>query len=466
MIALYSRVSTQEQNQHGYSIKEQQERLTAYCKSRGWTDYKHFTDGGFSGGNMNRPALQEMLRAIKHGTVARVIVYKLDRLSRSQKDTLELLEDVFLPNNVDFISMCENFDTSSPFGKAMIGMFSVFAQLEREQIRERVTIGREARAKGGKWHGGSVPPVGYDYTDGQLIINDFEALQVREIFKLYLEGHTFTEIATALNAKGWTHKYGTWQLQRVRCVLCNPVYIGMIRFAGQTSKGIHEPIIDDKTFEKASKMLSNKPIAKTYKRCPINVAYLVGKLYCGHCGARYTHTTSYSGRTQRVKKLHYYTCVNRLHAKQRGKSAKCDNISHRCDVLDAVVFDEMRKLSLEDVKRYRKELKTSDNVTSLQKELAKIEKQRSRLIDLYSLGSFDASELTSKIEPLTKSIHALEERITSSGKRTVKEMQTVINSISDALDHGEPAQIRQLIDALIDHIEINGEDIDIYWNFD
>ena len=136
------------------------------------------------------------------------------------------------------------------------------------------------------------------------------------------------------------------------------------------------------------------------------------------------------------------------------------------DAFDAVVFDELRKLSLEDVKRYRKEQKSPDNVTTLQRELAKIEKQRSRLIDLYSLGNFDASELTSKIEPLTKTIHALEEQIASSGKRTMNEMQTVINSISDALDHGDPVQIRQLIDALIDHIEINDEDLVIYWNFD
>ena len=103
MIALYSRVSTAEQAREGYSIGEQQERLTAYCKSRGWSDFKHFTDGGFSGGNMNRPALQDMIKAIKQGTVSKVIVYKLDRLSRSLKDTLELLEDVFLPNNVHFI---------------------------------------------------------------------------------------------------------------------------------------------------------------------------------------------------------------------------------------------------------------------------------------------------------------------------------------------------------------------------
>ena len=457
MIALYSRVSTAEQAKEGYSIGEQQERLTAYCKSRGWSDFKHFTDGGFSGGNMKRPALQAMISAIKDGTVSKVIVYKLDRLSRSQKDTLELLEDIFLPNNVDFISMCENFDTSSPFGKAMIGMFSVFAQLEREQIRERVTIGREARAKEGKWHGGAVPPVGYDYTDGQLIINPFEAMQIRECFKMYLEGYTFKEIADSLNERGYVHKYGMWKLQRVRSVLRNPVYIGMVSFAGQ-HQGIHEPIINRETFDKVSEKLSNSLKPHTFKHRPINDAFFVGKLFCGHCGHRYTHTMSYSGRNKRVKQLHYYACNERLHP----TGQKCDNINHRCDAFDAVIFDEMRKLSLTDVKRYRKEQKSPD--IDIQRELAKLNKQKSRLIDLYALGSFDASDLTDRIETLNKSIQALEEQKTE--KRSLKEMQTVINSISDALESGSPVRIRQLIDALIDHIEINGEDIDIYWNFD
>lgn len=459
MIALYSRVSTSEQAKEGYSIGEQEERLTTYCKSRGWTNYKLYTDGGYSGGNMNRPALQEMIRAIKQGNINKVIVYKLDRLSRSQKDTLEILEDIFLPNNVDFISMCENFDTSSPFGKAMIGMFSVFAQLEREQIRERVTIGREARAKEGKWRGGGTPPVGYDYTDGQLVINDFEAMQIKECFRMYLEGYTFTEIAESLNNRGFIHKYGIWKLQRVRCVLKNPVYIGIVSF-GNKYQGVHEPIIEQKTFDKAAEKLSNRPKADTFKRRPIYEAYFVGKLYCGRCGARYTHTISHSGR-KTFKKLHYYACTNRFNSRF---TTKCDNKIHRSDRFDAVVFDEMRKLKIEEVKTYRKGNSVA-NIETIQKNISKLEKQRSRLIDLYSLGNFDAAELTSRIEPLTNSIQALESQI-SAGKRPMKEMEIIINSISDALNHGDSVQIRQLIDALIDHIDIDGEDLTIYWNFD
>ena len=262
MIALYERVSTQDQKENGYSIGEQIERLAAFCRSRGWSKYKHFTDAGYSGGNMNRPALQDMIAGIEKGTITRVIVYKLDRLSRSQKDTIELLEDVFMPHGVDFISVCENFDTGSAFGKAMIGMFSVFAQLEREQIKERSAIGKEARAKDGKWHGGSCVPIGYDYKNGELIVNEYEAMQVREVFRMYTTGYTFTEIMNNLNGRGINHRYGQWNMTTIRKILTSPTYIGKLIYRGEIYEGRQKAIIDEKTFNAAREWIENNDILK------------------------------------------------------------------------------------------------------------------------------------------------------------------------------------------------------------
>ena len=149
----YVRVSTENQLEN-YSIEEQTMRIRSYCQAKGWHLIKIYTDGGYSGGNINRPALQQMLTDMKRGTVDAIIVYKLDRLSRSQKDTLTLIEDHMLSAGVDFISINENFDTSSPFGRAMIGILSVFAQLEKDQITERFTMGRIGRSKAGYYHGG------------------------------------------------------------------------------------------------------------------------------------------------------------------------------------------------------------------------------------------------------------------------------------------------------------------------
>lgn len=220
--AVYIRVSTQEQAQEGYSVGEQKERLIAYCKAQDWLIADIYVDGGYTGSNLNRPGIQKLMAETDKFDV--VLVYKLDRLSRSQRDTLYLIEEIFLPNNVDFVSMQESFDTSSPFGKAMIGLLAVFAQLEREQIKERTKMGRIARAKAGLYHGGGYIPIGYDYDHeaGKLVINPYEAEQVRKIFEWYLSGGSLKSITDRLQDEGFTNKYGSYSSwSSVRYILEN-----------------------------------------------------------------------------------------------------------------------------------------------------------------------------------------------------------------------------------------------------
>lgn len=463
MIALYSRVSTAEQAKEGYSIGEQQKRLVAYCQSRGWKNYKQFTDPGYSGGNMKRPALQEMVKAIKDGNVNKVIVYKLDRLSRSQKDTLELLEDIFLPNGVDFISMCENFDTGSAFGKAMVGMFSVFAQLEREQIKERTNLGREARAKEGKWHGSGVAPIGYDYINGELQVNEFESMVIREAYKLYDKGHTYAEIAKILNSQGMCHRYGKWSLQAVSRIFKNPLYAGYVSFNGKEYPGCHEAIIDPETFHEIYEKVMSR---HQYHRTPVNDAYLTGKLWCARCGARYTHTSS---QTRNGTRISYYSCYSRAKVNNGLiRDPLCKNKIHRCDAFDRLILDELRQLQPGDVKKYRKSIEQTDTAAPLQKELAKLEKQRSKLIDLYSVGDFSVEELRSKIEPINLRKQAIEAQLKNTGKelRSLAEIESTIDSIDSIITSGDRVAIRHLIDLLIDHIDIDGDDITIFWDFD
>ncbi len=188
-IACYCRVSTENQVEN-YSIDEQRERLAAFCKAKGMENAEFFVDAGWSGGNLDRPAMRLMLEKIRLGEIQSVAVYKLDRLSRSQKDTLYLIEDVFERYGVSLVSLCENFDTGTPFGKAMTGILSVFAQLEKERIAERFTMGRVGRAKSGLFHGGGNAPTGYDYVNGHLEINEVEAAAVREIFARFLKGES------------------------------------------------------------------------------------------------------------------------------------------------------------------------------------------------------------------------------------------------------------------------------------
>src|SRR5690625_2306065 len=199
-VALYVRVSTKEQLE-GYSIDEQKEKLKAYAMSKDFTVTKIYTDGGHSGANIDRPAMKQLIQDVNNYDA--VIVHKLNRLSRSQKDTLYLIEDVFIKNNVEFISLTESLDTSTPFGRAMIGVLSAFAQLDREMITDQLTMGRIARAKDGYYHGGDPDksPTGYDYIDGNLVINEYEADCIRYIYDEYLKGKGYGAIYQDIQTK-------------------------------------------------------------------------------------------------------------------------------------------------------------------------------------------------------------------------------------------------------------------------
>ena len=153
LVDLYIRVSTTEQALEGYSVAEQEHRLRQYCAAMGHRIHKVHIDAGFSGASLDRPGIKETIKDVQKHLVRRVIVWKLDRLSRSQKDTLIMLEDVFLENGCDFISMMESFDTSTSFGRAIVGILAAFAQLERENIKERTMMGSQARLAKGHYNG-------------------------------------------------------------------------------------------------------------------------------------------------------------------------------------------------------------------------------------------------------------------------------------------------------------------------
>lgn len=189
---IYIRVSTQEQAIEGYSVPAQKERLINYCKAKDYLVDEIYIDGGFTGSNLNRPGMSRMLRDIKERDTDIIVAYKLDRLSRSQKDTLHLIEDAFLKNDIAFVSMQESFDTSTAFGRATVGILSVFAQLERENIKERTMLGKEERAKEGLW-GGGIDPFGYDYRAPQCLhLTNPASIFMVVGFPLFLERHFIT----------------------------------------------------------------------------------------------------------------------------------------------------------------------------------------------------------------------------------------------------------------------------------
>lgn len=474
MIALYCRVSTREQSLEGYSIGEQQERLKNYCAAMNWKNFKLYVDGGFSGGTMQRPALQNMISDIKKGLVEKVVVYKLDRLSRSQKDSLVLIEDIFLKNNVDFISMSENFDTSTPFGRAMIGILSVFAQLEREQIKERMMMGNEARAKEGKYCGGC-SPIGYDYIDGELKLNDFEALQVREAFEMILENMSPRRIAKIFNEKGYRTKFGAWSGDRVRYVLKSPLYVGRVKYAGEYFDGIHEAIISEETFEDAQKILEKRfEEVKANRNAGKATTYLGGFLICGRCGAKYTKQLQLSKRSDgSYYRYHYFVCNSRN--KKRAESVRdphCKNKNWNIEKLTNIIFDEIRKLSLDPnyFEEVRDDSIQEDKRSILEAEIEKIDGQLSRVMDLYILENIPLQTLEAKTNELNEQRLKLEEELESleeekSEKLSKEEAENLIQSFDDIIKRANFDEIRSVLSALIENIILDGEDIEIHWRF-
>ena len=476
-VAIYVRVSTQEQANEGYSIDSQIERLNAYCTARGWVVHKIYKDAGFSGANIERPALDELMRDIKESRVNLVLVFKLDRLSRSQKDTLYLIEDVFLKHDVDFVSVSENFDTSTAFGRAMIGILSVFAQLEREQIKERTSIGRKARAKEGYFHGGGYDPIGYNYIDGELVVNEYEAKQVREIFDLFIKATPINRIQNIMSEK-YTNRFGSWASHTsVRNVITQVLYIGKIEYGGEVYEGRHDPIIDLDTFERAIKryleIAWNKGDGAKKRRPFQSKHFLGGLLYCGNCGARYFAKGNYSGRGENRRYYPYYTCYSRAKtAKRMIVDPNCKNKTYAVADLDIIIADEIKKLSFDTsyfdkVSSEKKPVNHEREV--LEKQLSDNKKQLDRVLDMYQLGSIPLNVLDERLERLNvanaRISKELDSLVLDEPNLSLQSAKELLSDTDAILDGDSMKKKKAFVQSLIDRIDLVGEEIVIHWAF-
>lgn len=289
--AIYTRKSTEEGlDQDFNSLQAQREACEAYIKSQkheGWQLIKtHYDDGGFSGGNMERPALKQLMRDIETGIIDIIVVYKVDRLSRSLHDFAKMVE-VFDRHKVSFVSVTQQFNTTTSMGRLTLNVLLSFAQFEREVTGERIRDKIAASKKKGMWMGGVVP-TGYDAKDRKLVINPAEAETVRFIFKRYLELKNVRHLCAELKQKGIVTKIlpnrpnpGGRPFSRpgIYKLLSNPLYIGQVRFNDAYYDGQHERIIDQDTWEQVQlRLADNRPgIVKNYHKD--GTCLLKGKLF-------------------------------------------------------------------------------------------------------------------------------------------------------------------------------------------
>ena len=468
-VAIYIRVSTKEQAMEGYSIGEQTTRLQKFCEAHDWQIFRTYTDAGYSGADTNRPALQDLLADVRAGRIQKVLVYKLDRLSRSQKDTLKLIEDEFLKHNVAFESMTEKLDTNTAHGRAMIGILAAFAQLEKEMIHERMSLGMEARIKEGKWRGGYKAPFGYDYNPDQeiLTINDYQAMIVRHLFQQFTAGRSISSIAKEMEGKGMLLPNGKCNRRSLHYILQNKAYCGYLRHGTEWIHGLHDPIIDEDTYDAAQNLL----VGHYHPHTKAATTLLGGLIYCGKCGALYAKTKS---GTAKYGYKYKYGCYSRSKkVLSMVKDPSCKNKYYDITDLDTIICDQIRKLALDPVyfqqqKAASPKSAAAQQITAIQQQIRSINSQLSRFMDLYGLGKYSIEDLDAKTQPLLDQRTNLQQelnRLQDSKHITDDQALQLVRSFSDALDSADIEKKKQIIKMLIDKIIINDDDITIYWNF-
>lgn len=473
--AIYVRVSTHDQAEEGYSVSEQVDKLEKYCDIKNWKIYDTYIDPGFTGSNINRPALKKLINDVKRKRVDTVLIYKLDRLSRSQKDTLYLIEDVFISNDVDFVSLNENFDTSTAFGKAMIGILSVFAQLEREQISERMKMGKIGRAKAGKPMSWSRKVFGYDYVDGEYEINDLEASVVERMFYEYLAGMSITKLTDLLNEEGHIGKDIKWSYRTIRQTLDNPIHAGAIRFKGKVYKGNHVPIVTKETFVEVQKELEirqKEAYENNNNPRPFQAKYMLsGIIRCGHCGAPLESTLGNIRKDgTRSKK---YQCTNRVVKKRRvtyyNENKKCDSGFYHMSDLENYVLDQIEKVQLkpELIKNLSSSPEVTDNTENYLKAIDKLDTKISKLSDLYLNDMMTFEKMEEKAKSMQQEKLALESKLELNEKdlSVVKENKAIDYFKNSKVNIKNETYENQAVIAkrLIEKINVTAEEIKINW---
>lgn len=352
--AVYTRKSSEEGlDQEFNSLDAQREAGEAYIasqKNEGWVCLPdRYDDGGFSGGSMERPALERLLRDVEAGKIDCVVVYKVDRLSRSLLDFARIME-AFDRKGVSFVSVTQQFNTTSSMGRLTLNILLSFAQFEREIIGERIRDKIAAQKRRGKWAGG-VPVLGYDVdrtgSSPRLVVNPREADRVREIFRLYLEKGSLQPVVTDLTRRGWHNKRRITRKGEVKggrpfdkgslyVLLTNPIVTGKIVHKGQVYDGEHEAIIDPAVFDKVQHQLRENGRTGGVEVRNKYGALLRGLLRCKACDSAMTHT--FHGKGSRFYR--YYRCVRAI---KNGAHA-CPATTLPALEIERVVVDEMRAL--------------------------------------------------------------------------------------------------------------------------
>lgn len=441
-IAIYTRVSTDEQAREGISLEEQKHRLQSYCIAMGWKhNIKFYIDDGYSAKDIDRPQLKKLLEDVKANKIAKVIVTKLDRLSRKLLNLLELI-DLFQQNGVSFISISESFDTNTPSGRLTLQVLGAVAEFERERIKERVVDNMHHAAHKGQWL--TSAPYGYELLNKELKIHEEKAKVVRRIYDLYLnENKGYLTIAKLLNEESIPSPSGKeWWNRTVKLVLSNPVYKGTTiwnRTEGskktRPTKGLeewiikentHEPIIDPETWDLVQEKMSQKALPARAQSSP---HLLSGLLKCPVCGGGMSVSPSGSRKNPyKVYRCSKYknqgTCVGTQYKVEQIHQLFKEGLQ---DLLDHIPINEIRIETTSN---------QSHNSASTQQKLYTARKRYERKVEAYTAGLISIEDLKEE----KKRLDTMEEVLTVKEEKSIdltrieQEIKQIIGTILEALE--------------------------------
>lgn len=470
-IGTYRRRSTDEVHQQ-FTLGAQDDALKSFVKSKGrdWEIAADYPDSA-SGRTMRREGLQRMLRDVKEGKLDIVVVHKIDRLSRCLRDFLEII-DRLAQAGVAFASVTESIDTSSHFGKALMNILAIFAELESDNISERTILGMDKKARTGEWCGGIVP---YGYSNSKekktLVINEEEASVVREIFRLYTErGMGTRSIVRWLNSRGYrTRKGKLWSVDAIIRMLRSPVYIGKIPRKGTVHAGKHSAIVPVSAWKKAQALLKERSENRSLRRSNGSDFLLSGLSRCMRCLGRVVGASAW-GRGGRYG---YYLCNGRM------KHGECDLPRIAKDKLERAILAQLKEIFgngafvKELVERVNRKLRKKR--PDLKKRLQAVERQikdKEKLADLY----FQEFEKKRRLSPLVeKKLQSIAEECKELEKAkgeilgrmevgqfhpvSAEDVERMIGNLEKALLQAPPSEVKQLLRLVVKRVDIHSPEL-------
>jgi site-specific DNA recombinase len=475
--AIYTRKSTEEGLEQEFnSLDAQRESGEAYIKSQtheGWECLPgHYDDGGFTGGNMERPALKRLLADIEAGKIDCVVVYKVDRLSRSLLDFARMME-TFDKHHVSFVSVTQQFNTATSMGRLVLNVLLSFAQFEREIISERTRDKIAAARRKGKWAGGH-PLLGYDIDPQgfKLVVNEDEAFRVRTIFDLYLEHQAMIPVIKELDRRGWLNKRWTTRKGKERGgkpftktslhkLLTNITYIGKIRYKSEIHDGEQQAIVDTAIWQRVQALLQRN--GRTGGAAVRNKfgALLKGILCCVPCGCAMTPThTTKDGN----KRYRYYVCSS---AQKRGWHT-CPSKSIPAGEIERFVVEQIKCIgkdpALLNETFAEARAQANSRVAELEAERRGLERELGRWnAEVRKLSGDTGTAAVSRLADLQERIRDAERRTTeineqiiALGREMVEEREvavalSVFDPVWDSLTPREQGRIVQLLVERVDY---------------